>query len=103
MTISGAGDLALTTNNNLGGKSSGGVLTFTMGEGSVQYTGGHGAGARLSIDGQPYTLLYDMTTNPWGVQSMNGSSGNFALATSVTAPTTLTPRARGSRLIYRQL
>ena len=70
------------------------------GPGQRPDTGGHGAGARLTIDGQPYTLLYEMTTNPWGVQSMNGSSGNFALATSVTAPTTAYATACGSFIYW---
>ena len=58
MTIAGAGDLVLQTNNNAGGTSSGGVLTFTMGQGSVQFTGGSAAGAKLSINGQEYNLVY---------------------------------------------
>jgi filamentous hemagglutinin family protein len=88
MTIGGPGDLVLQTNNNVGGTSTGGgALTFTMGQGSVQYTGGPSAGAGLKINNNSYTLVYDMT----GVASMNNSSGNFALAVPIDASTSCPP------------
>ena len=45
-----AGQLALVTDNNIGGTSTRGVLTFTTGQGSVHLTGGAKAGAGLTID-----------------------------------------------------
>jgi filamentous hemagglutinin family protein len=74
ITVSGAGNLDFATNGNSAGPF------FAMGSGSAQFTGGPGAGASLTINNAPYTLLYDMANDPTGVQSINGSSGNFALA-----------------------
>jgi filamentous hemagglutinin family protein len=81
MTISGAGNLSLTTNNNVGGTSSGGALTFTMGKGSVQFTAPPTELSPLTINSEPYNLISDMA----GMESMNGSAGNFALAVPINA------------------
>ncbi len=81
MTISGAGNLSLTTNNNVGGTSSGGALTFTMGQGSVQFTAPPTELSPLTINGAVYNLVYDMT----GVGGMNGSSGHYAMAGPIDA------------------
>jgi filamentous hemagglutinin family protein len=81
ITISGSGGLNLTTNNNVGGTSSGdGALTFTMGQGSVQFTT-PAAEPGLVINGDVYHLVSDMT----GVESMDDSAGNFALAHPIDA------------------
>ena len=81
ITVSGGGDLVLTTNNNVGGASSGdGTLSFVTGSGSTRFTGGSGAGASLTINGSAYTLIYDTGATATGLQSLNGSAGNFALA-----------------------
>ena len=83
ITVGGGGTLVLTTNNNIVGASSGnGSLTFALGQGSSS-TGGAGVGAGLTINGSPYTLIYDTGSTATGIQSLNGSSGNFALATSL--------------------
>jgi filamentous hemagglutinin family protein len=74
MTIGGAGGLALVTNHG----GTGGTLTFA---GGVQYTG---SGGSLTINGTPYTLLYDLA----GLQNINSAvllSGNYALAKSLDA------------------
>jgi filamentous hemagglutinin family protein len=87
ITVSGGGAVSLTTNN--AGANSGASLNFAMGQGSIQYTAPAGAGASLSIQGQPYTLLYDMGATATGIQSMNGTTGHFALALPIDA--TLSP------------
>jgi len=62
MTIAGPGQLMLQTNNNAGGTSSGGALTFTIGQGSVQFAVPvfEGPEPVLHINGQVYNLLYSM-------------------------------------------
>jgi len=76
VAITGAGAVAL---------QSGGNLNITMGQGSLQFTGGSTAGASLAINGAAYTLLYDLNNDATGLPSMNGLSGNFALATPIDA------------------
>jgi filamentous hemagglutinin family protein len=77
ITISGAGGLVLTTNNNVGGASTGnGALSFTGG--NVSYTG---AGGSLTINGTPYTLVSDLAT--LGADISANPSGSYALATSI--------------------
>ena len=83
ITASGAGALVLTTNNATANPNA--TLTFVNGQGSAQFTGGAAAGAKLSINGAAYTLLYDMGNNATGVQRMNGLAGNFALAIPLDA------------------
>ena len=83
ITASGAGALVLTTNNATANPNA--TLTFVNGQGSAQFTGGAAAGAKLSINGAAYTLLYDMGNDATGVQHMNGSAGNFALAIPLDA------------------
>ncbi len=79
----------------------GGTLTFgapcgcgdyTLADGvSIDFTGGPSAGAHLIIDGNAYTLLYDMGDDATGVQEINDSDatlqGYYALATSLDAST----------------
>ncbi|HEY5209293.1 MAG TPA: GLUG motif-containing protein, partial [Stellaceae bacterium] len=87
ITVGGAGTLVLTTNNNNGGASSGGTLNIPLGQGSVQFSGGSAVGAGLTIDNTAYTLLYDMAGGPTSIQSMNTSTGHFALAMPIDAST----------------
>jgi len=62
------------------------MLFFSLGN-SVQFTGTPNIGRSLTINGQPYTLLYSMID----VQNINASnaslSGNFALAKSLDTST----------------
>ncbi|HTW53238.1 MAG TPA: filamentous hemagglutinin N-terminal domain-containing protein, partial [Stellaceae bacterium] len=94
ITISGAGNLVLTTNNNIGGTSTGnGVLTFTPTLGSLQFTAPEGSGQTLTINTLSYTLLY----NVGEVQNINGNlSGNYALAIPLNAATDPTAPANWS-------
>ena len=81
ITISGAGGLNLTTKNNLGGTSSSdGALTFTMGQGSAQFTT-LAAEPGLVINGDVYHLVNDMA----GIQNVGGLDENFALAVPINA------------------
>jgi len=76
ITATGNGGLVLTTNNNSGGTSDGtGTVNFTMGQGSVQFTG---AGGALTIDGTAYTLVHTKAD-----LLAVGSTGNYALATDI--------------------
>lgn len=77
ITIAGAGGLVLTTNNNVGGSSTGnGALGFTGG--NVSYTG---SGGSLTINGNAYTLVSDLTT--LGTDIAGNASGHYALATGI--------------------
>jgi hypothetical protein len=64
-----------------------GSLSFTPTLGSLQFTGGSGAGATLAINGAGYTLLYDLGNDATGLQSIDGTNdaGNYALAVPLTA------------------
>jgi filamentous hemagglutinin family protein len=75
ITVAGAGGLALLTNQ---GGGSGGTLSFA---GGVQYTG---SGGSLTINSQPYTLLYSMA-DLQGINTDAGLSGRYALAKSLDA------------------
>ena len=78
-TIGGVGGLALVTNHG----GSGGVMSYALGA-SVTFTGTQGAQA-LSINGQSYTLIYDVN----GLQAINnGLSGRYALANTIDASDT---------------
>jgi filamentous hemagglutinin family protein len=97
ITVNGGGTLVLTTNNNLNGTSSGaGVLAFTPGVGSAQFTS-EASGPSLFINngtpgtgnGTQYTLIYNTGSGADGLQSLNTSSGNYALAVPVTESGTL--------------
>ncbi|HVV93009.1 MAG TPA: MBG domain-containing protein [Hyphomicrobiales bacterium] len=117
LTANGAAGLALTANDGGSGgiiginapitiAGSGAVdledgalsptsLSFGLGNGfagSLSFTGGSGAGARLSIDGTNYTLLYDVDNDATGVQGIAaaGLSGHYALATDIDASGTAT-------------
>jgi filamentous hemagglutinin family protein len=81
ITIAGAG--AVTLAAGLGGTgdynfglTGGGFL------GSLNFTNTEGGGQSLTIDGSPYTLVYSMSEL---ASDLNGSSGNFALASSQDA------------------
>jgi filamentous hemagglutinin family protein len=62
-----------------------GNVQLFFGGGSVQFTGAPNSGQSLTINGNPYTLLYSMS----GLQSINASStslsGNYALAMPLDA------------------
>ena len=60
-----------------------------MGQGSAKYTGGPTAGAGLTINGTPYTLLYSMGQLQADIAG-DGLSGNFALANNLVSTTTFT-------------
>ncbi len=82
ITVSGGGALSLAT-----GTGGSGDYSIASG-GSISFTGGPSSGASLSINGNPYTLLYSMSD----VQAINASNttlqGNYALATSLDASST---------------
>ncbi|RVA43743.1 MBG domain-containing protein [Mesorhizobium sp. M7A.F.Ca.CA.004.11.1.1] len=78
-TIGGGGGLTLVTNNG----GTGGTISYALGA-SATFTGTPGAQA-LSIDGQSYTLIYDVN----GLQAINsGLTGSYALAKNIDASTT---------------
>ena len=82
--ITGAGGLVLTTNNAAANASA--ALNILMGQGSIQYAP-QTAGQSLTINGNSYALLYDMT----GVRSMNGAANGtyYALAAPISSSGTL--------------
>ncbi|HEX3883807.1 MAG TPA: MBG domain-containing protein [Stellaceae bacterium] len=82
ITVSGGGTLALTYNN--AGANSAAALTFVMGQGSAQFTGGLAAGAHLSINGTSYNLIYSLGSGTGGMEAM-GATGNYALAIPIDA------------------
>ncbi|WP_217572145.1 MBG domain-containing protein [Mesorhizobium sp. GbtcB19] len=78
-TIGGVGGLTLVTNHG----GTGGVMSYALGA-SVTFTGTQGAQA-LSINGQSYTLIYDVN----GLQAINnGLGGRYALANTIDASAT---------------
>ncbi|WP_258052330.1 MBG domain-containing protein [Mesorhizobium sp. INR15] len=78
-TIGGVGGLTLVNNNG----GTGGVISYALGA-SATFTGTPGAQA-LSINGQSYTLIYDVN----GLQSINsGLNGRYALANTIEASAT---------------
>ncbi|MER9940291.1 MBG domain-containing protein [Mesorhizobium sp. M0088] len=78
-TIGGVGGLSLVTNNG----GTGGTISYALGA-SATFTGTPGAQA-LSIDGQSYTLIYDVN----GLQAINsGLTERYALAKNIDASTT---------------
>ena len=110
ITVTGDGTLVLTYNNNVGGINAAGTLAFLSGQGSAQFTT-QAANPSLFINngtplignGTQYTLIYAIGTTPTtGIQSLNGSSGNFALAAPLDATslgaiaTSLVPSFSGS-------
>jgi len=110
ITVSGAGTLVLTYNNNQGGINTAGALSFVMGQGSAQFTSQASNPALFINNGTPgsgngtqYTLIYDTSaTLGVGIQSLNNSSGNFALAVPLdatslgTLTTALIPKFSGN-------
>ncbi|WP_025859899.1 GLUG motif-containing protein [Acetobacter papayae] len=79
--MSGAGTLTLTTNNNIGGTSTGdGTVNF--GSSTIQFTSSSLTAANtassspLTINGHGYTLI----TSPSDLQNAVGTSGYYALA-----------------------
>ena len=92
ITISGGGTLVLTYNNNQGGINTGGALSFVMGQGSATFTSQASNPALFINNGTPgsgngtqYTLIYNTGATATGIQSLNGSPGNFALAVPLDA------------------
>ncbi|HTV38249.1 MAG TPA: filamentous hemagglutinin N-terminal domain-containing protein, partial [Xanthobacteraceae bacterium] len=91
ITISGAGTLVLTTNNQVGGANTAGGLYFWQGA-STSYTSASQNG-KLTINGHNYTLLYalanpgstgpDTGTNDIAGIDHAGDGGYYALATSL--------------------
>jgi len=78
-TIGGTGGLSLVTNHG----GSGGTMSYALGA-AVTFTGTQGAQA-LSINGQSYTLIYDVTQ----LQAINsGLTGRYALANTIDATAT---------------
>ena len=69
-TIAGGGAVAINTN--------GGDYSFLPGQG-LGFTGGSGAGASLTINGTPYTLLYSLSDLS-GTNTDSGLQGHYALA-----------------------
>jgi mucin-19 len=92
ITVSGAGTLVLTYNNGIGGTNTADALSFVMGSGSAQFTPQTAGQALYINNGTPgsgngtlYTLIYDTGVSATGIKSLNGSSGNYALATPLDA------------------
>jgi filamentous hemagglutinin family protein len=80
ITVSGAGHLAFTTTGNSAGP------VFTTGQGSAQFPlADEASDPTLTINSAAYTLIYNMDGLADGIQSLNGSSGNFALAAPLDA------------------
>ncbi|WP_371009177.1 MBG domain-containing protein [Mesorhizobium sp. RCC_202] len=78
-TIGGVGGLSLVTNHG----GTGGFVSYALGA-SVTFTGTQGAQA-LSINGQSYTLIYDVNQ----LQAINGDlAGRYALANTIDATAT---------------
>ncbi|WP_202352849.1 MBG domain-containing protein [Mesorhizobium sp. 113-1-2] len=78
-TIGGVGGLSLVTNNG----GSGGITSYALGA-KITFTGTQGAQA-LSINGQSYTLIYDINQ----LQAINsGLNGRYALANDIEASST---------------
>jgi hypothetical protein len=119
ITISGAGALVLTANNNVGGASSGGTYSFAPGQ-SASFTGvytsandggnsaldGAARGA-LTINGTSFTLINSMAQLDAidGVSAVNGSTvaqygpgrgGAYALADNLTASASYTSALIGT-------
>ena len=98
MTLGGSGSLALVAGNNINFNANvlvqaGGALSFSTGAGydysiapgdSISFTAPEGSGASLTIDGNPYTLVYSMSD----LQAINNNlAGDYALAGSLNAAT----------------
>ncbi|MDX8438520.1 MBG domain-containing protein [Mesorhizobium australafricanum] len=78
-TIGGVGGLSLVTNHG----GSGGTISYALGA-SATFTGAQGAQA-LSINGQSYTLIYDINQ----LQAINsGLTGRYVLARNIDAGAT---------------
>ena len=89
VTASGAGRVVLKTNDG----GSGGDYIFNGGK-SLSFTGGSSSGSALTINGQAYTLLYDMhsvdAVDGYDASAGTGTAvasatGYYALATSLNA------------------
>jgi filamentous hemagglutinin family protein len=85
VTIGSSGGLELTAGSSTVGGFS--LLNLTFGNGAgVSYTAAPNSGQSLSINGNPYTLLYSMSD----LAGLNNATGYYALATSLTASSTYT-------------
>ena len=84
ITVAGAGAVSIVTNHG----GAGGDYDFGLSDagfaGTLSFTGTAGTGQPLTINGQPYTLLYSMSD----LAGIDGKNGNFALAKSVDAKAT---------------
>lgn len=85
VTVSAGGAVRLNTYQH--SKFSAANETFDAGD-SLSFTGGPASGATLTVDGVPFTLIYNMTQ----LQALNDPAnsyaaltGNYALATSLDA------------------
>ncbi len=94
VSVTGAGTVTL----NAATQSIGGVtqprLSFGV-SGDISYAAGTGEGIpgqALTVNGTPYTLLYSMSD----VGGINGQSGDYALATNLTASSTYSGAVVGS-------
>ena len=85
VTFSGAGAVDLVTNDG----GSGGDYSF---DGNISFTS-ESSDPSLTINGARYTLIFTMAEL---VSDLNGSSGDFALADSLTATTDFTGAVVGS-------
>ena len=83
ITVSGAGGVVLTTNDGGTGGDYGFGLTSKGFSGSLSFTGAEGGGQSLTINGQAYTLLYELaepgSTGPdSGADDIAGIDANTA-------------------------
>ena len=83
ITVSGAGGVVLTTNDGGAGGDYGFGLTSKGFLGSLSFTGAEGGGQSLTINGQAYTLLYELaepgSTGPdSGADDIAGIDANTA-------------------------
>uniref|UniRef100_UPI0015751432 beta strand repeat-containing protein n=1 Tax=Caulobacter sp. S45 TaxID=1641861 RepID=UPI0015751432 len=85
ITIGGAGQLALNTGMVAVGSSTQPLLSFAQGA-AVSFTGTEDSGQALSINGTGYALVYSMAE----LAALNNTSGDDALAVSLTPATTYT-------------
>ncbi|WP_077033106.1 YDG domain-containing protein, partial [Pelomonas sp. KK5] len=97
VTASGTGKVVMITGDTGGNQTStGGDYSFNLGNsgfgGSLNFTGTANAGQALTINGNAYTLLYDMSaTANLGLGSLNGkTTGYYALARNITSAGTTT-------------
>ncbi|MDE1939020.1 MAG: filamentous hemagglutinin N-terminal domain-containing protein [Alphaproteobacteria bacterium] len=79
VTVTGAGGVKIITNDGGGGGDYSFGLTSAGFTGSLNFTGGSGSGANLTINSTPYTILYSLSDLS-GINTSANLSGNYALA-----------------------